>query len=346
MSQPSSTPNPRPPRSRSLAPALDMAIHLGGVLLVTLVLGFLAIPGTAQLQTLINAAEQSTALGQDLLISAFFHLLLSTVIWFGLAMAVEFLWKRRASQPTPARVVRPARGSIYVEFLAIIPVFMMLLFGLLQLVFLNLGSALTTVASYEAARAAWIWEAEIAENQISGGWGNEPSNDITLDDVEDRVRIATALVMTPIAAGDYSMSNVEVTPEFEAMRHTMTGRFGTVPGTSAEGQAGSAAMDAYTSVNRTASLRRSLDATNIPIRAWRKFTFAYMSTDVIEIIREPDRVGARVAYYQHMSMPFVDAVFGETSHPHNVRGGHYVRWEFEHSFPRQRHSANRLVPNG
>ena len=350
MSHTSPTPNPPTAQRHSLAPVLLMAIHLGGILLVTGALGLFAIPGTTQLETLLNAAQQNASLGHDLLISAFFHLVLSTVLWFGLAMVGEFLCKRRASRPTAARVIRPARGSIYLEFLIIMPVFLMLLFGLLQLVFLNLGSALTTVASYEAARTAWVWEAELPDNQVDSTtpnpWGTPPNPEITLEDVEERVRIAAALVMTPIAAGDYHMTNKHLSPEFKAMRHAMTGRFGTPPGDSSIGQAGAEAMGTYAQFNRTASLARSLDLTAIPIRAWRKFTFAYLSTEVVEIIQEPDVVGARVAYYQHMSMPVVDAAFGHTSHPTDVRGGHYVRWEFEHTFPRQRHSSNRIVPSG
>ncbi len=339
------------PRRSGLAPVAILGIHLFGVVAIATGLGLVAIPGTAHLNTLLNAGQQSASIGQSLLFSGLFHLLLSALIWFGLAFVGESLWKRRNGGPAPTRVIRPARGSIYVEFLAIIPVFLLLLFGLIQLVLLNLGSALSHVASYEAARTAWVWEAELPEHQVSGtpttGWGQPAVPQVTMNDVEDRIRIAASLVMTPIAAGDYSIDEGgDLTPEFEAMRHSMTGRFGMPPGDSSLGETEAQAMDAIANFNRDPSLRRSLDSSRIHIRAWRKFTFAYLSTEVLEVIQEPNRVGARIAYYQHMSMPFVDAVFGETDHPRGSRGGHYVRWEVEHAFPRQRHSANRTIPSG
>ena len=328
--------------SPGLPPLAVFGLHLVGVAAVAVALASFVLPG-AHMGVMWSAGAQSTEVGQTLIFSATIHVALSAVLWFGVAMVGQSLWKKRGLIRPRQRLVKRTKGSVYVEFLAVFPVFILLSFGLIQLTLINLGGALAHVASYEAARAVWLWEPELPVNQVASPGMGVGGQDVTFEDVEDRARIAGSLVMTPVAPGDYEINEGDgVTEEFEHIRAAMTARF--LPGGADASAVASQVSELGQMAQDSASLVMALDSASIPERAYRKSTFSYLSTDILEVIREPDRVGVHFAYYQHMALPFVDRFFGHDSHPHSARGGRYFRWDIEYTFPPQRHGANRSVP--
>lgn len=335
-----------------LPPVVTLAIHVLGVAAVATGIAVYILPG-AHVGVLWTAGIEQATIGQSLLLNTVIHVGLSALIWFGSAMAVESMWKRR-HRLRPQRATRATTGSVYVEFLAIFPVFLLLTFGLIQLTIVNIGGALARVASYEAARAVWLWEPEIDHNP-----------DVEFHDVEDRARIAAALVMTPVAPGDFTMAEGDQTTDaFVAMRDAMTARFMQELRDTVEGNVDVAILDLDTASN--VSLAMALDSADMPERAYRKFTFSYLSTviddedidvDIDGVVIEDgdpadpnvpdwDRVGVHFLYFQHMAMPFVDELFGRP-HPEPElanRGGNYFMWDIKFSFPPQRHDPNREIP--
>ena len=337
--------------SRRLHPLVVMGLHCAGILAVALAVAALILPG-AHAGMLWSVGFTNGEIGRSLLLNAGIHVGLSALIWFGVAAAVEAMWKKRHRLQQKQRLTRRCRGSVYVEFIAVFPVFLLLTFGLIQLTIINIGGALVRVAAYEGARAVWLWQPEYQD-------ANGVISESDMNALRDRARISIALVMTPVAPGDFTMNigEAESTHEFEMMRKAMTARFMPSPDTtSIEGQMANLQHD-----DSNASLLRALDGSSIPERAYRKFTFSYLSTivddaalDVDEqedaIIAEPDQVGVHFVYYQHMALPFVDALFGQP-HPDDAddeefagRSGNYFAWNAKFTFPAQRHRPNRALP--
>lgn len=314
-----------------LHPLLLLGVHLGGIVAVMALLGS-SLWASDIAGLFLSTAQEEPALKAYLLKNLMIHAGISTVLWFLLAMVAQGLWRARGRGP---RGIRRSRGSIYVEFLAVIPVFLLLTFGLIQLAIINIGGALSQMAGYQAARAVWIWGPEVSVNQLY------PGDNITWTDVAERARIAAALVMTPVAPGAYAMGAGGTSAEFQALRRSMLSRFTVAPGAAANLAAGGGAG------GQESSLQRSLDDSTLPIRAYQKFTFSYLSTDLAGpgtgLIVEPNAMGVRLKYYQHMAMPIVSHIFGEPR-SQGGRTGYYKVWEIEHRMPPQRHGANRHIP--
>ena len=317
-----------------LAPMATLGLHLVGILAVALAVGSFVLPG-AYASMMWSVGMADGAMGQSLMFNAVVHLGLSTLLWLAGVALFQALWSKRRSLQPQRRMTSRRRGSVYVEFLAVLPVFLLLTFGLLQLLFINLGGALARVAAYEAARTAWIWEPEMSVNQAN------PNNNVDMAQLEDRVRISAALVMTPIAPGDYRMSG-DTTEQMEAMREAMTARF--LPNPGVVDVAAQVSGIQQVAGSGPASLVKSLDSASMPERAYRKFTFSYLATDEVNVIIEPSRVGASFIYNQHMAMPFVNVFLGQERPGLAGRGGHYFVWDVEYTFPPQRHGANRSIP--
>lgn len=327
--------NPDTRAGGRFGPIAVLALHLIGVAAVAAVGLVVAVP-LAHVEMLWNALGYGGQIGTSVLISAVIHIGISALVWFGLAGAGRAVWRSWRGRDTARRATVRSRGSTYVEFLVVLPVFLLLTFGLLQLILVNLGGALAHVAAYESARAVWLWQPEVQDRQV------DPSNSVVQvneQDVEDRARIAAALVMTPVAPGDYSIEELDSSDELDAVRQAMAARFSWGPqiGNFAQG------LD-FGDSGEPASLVKSLDSAAMPERAYRKLTVAYQNVDIQEIIDESDRTGVHFAYYQQMAMPFVNVFFGRHPHPSGIRGGNYFRWDIEYTLPPQRHQANRALP--
>lgn len=178
---------------------VDRAMAVNCHVFATAVIAVLfALPyvGQASLE-LLAISVQSDVLAWDSLLKVAAHVGLSACVW-ALVCAVY----RRVRRHWPDRrvaKVSTSSGSVMLETLIAMPVILLLAFGLAQLVVINLASILFNLASFQAARTAWLWQ---PESSVDGDNSRMGVDDET---VEDMVRIQAAAVLTPVAPGDYQM---------------------------------------------------------------------------------------------------------------------------------------------
>jgi hypothetical protein len=91
-------------------------------------------------------------------------------------------------------VVR-TRGTIMTEFLIILPTYLLLTSGLAQLSINSTAQVLTSLATFQAGRTAWLWEAETRGGNVRNG--------TTAADVNDHARIAAAAVLAPVVPAEF-----------------------------------------------------------------------------------------------------------------------------------------------
>lgn len=319
-------------RRRELNPLIVMGIHLGGVLTTMALLASSVLSSRPTTTLFFEIVGQDPSLKVHLFKNLLIHAGISIVLWGLLAILGQSLWRRR-QQPT--RLIRRTQGSIYVEFLAVIPVFLLLTMGLLQLGFVNIGAALSQMAGYQAARVAWVWQPEININQPFS------QTNVTHDAVADRARIAAALVMTPVVPGDY-LTPPGGSAEFESLRRSMMSRFTLSP------ELWEGLGNGQIIFDQKSSFVRGLDSTNLPVRAFRKFSFSYGATELNSygqhVLVESGDIVVRFRFFQLMAVPLVNHIFGERVSPPSGPDGYYKIWDIEYRLPAQRHGANRRIP--
>ena len=246
-----------------------------------------------------------------------------TVIQFGLAACVwamgciffKSVDMGMVARRTP-RVVRRARGTVITETIIIFPLFLFLVLGLAQLTLNNLTAVLKQVASFQAARTAWVWVPEMDAGTVSPA------------EVENRVRIAAALALTPIAPGNYpAAGTAQWTQRAQEIEDIMVSRFDTSAGGGGSGgQADRMSMVEGLDGNASQTMR-----------AQRKFRHAYNSIHTVEV-HQGDQVGATVTYFHAQSMPLVGRVFGEDG----GNGVHYQHHTMTMTIPSQLYDVCRL----
>jgi hypothetical protein len=239
-------------------------------------------------------------------------------IWFGVAVHVGLAacawamlviaWKLVTGERDETTVVRVMnrRGSVMTETIIVLPVFLMIFFGLAQLAIVNVAGILTNVAAFQAARAAWVWQPEAEVNRR----GTNPEM------VRQKARLQAAAVLAPAAPGSYSQDPLYDDPA--RMRGAFYGFFQTSAGADTGHEAmGHAAGESFEEENnyehRGTSLGRALDESSFPSRTSAKFTTAWHATQV-EIIEEDDKIGALVTYRQICVVPMVARIFGRPMH--------------------------------
>ncbi|MFU8807360.1 MAG: hypothetical protein ACNA8W_26360, partial [Bradymonadaceae bacterium] len=202
---------------------------------------------------------------------------LSACVWA--LLVISFQLFRERSRGKKLSIIH-ARGTVLTETLIILPVLILLIFGLAQLSVNNMTGVLNRVAAYQAARSVWVWGPE------------------GIDDAElrDRARIAVALVMAPVAPSDFvnsagvagfSFGDGGLSPRANRVRMAMSTRFLSVDGVIGN------FIDGPSETNLT--FTRALDTGSMGRRGVRKFTHSYISTEVHTIINGAE-VGVEYTY--------------------------------------------------
>lgn len=253
---------------------------------------------------------------------------LGAAVW-GLVFTAFRLVRRRISERRQPEVVvvRASRGSVMAETVIILPLFLFMTFGMAQMAINNIAGMLANVASFEAARTVWVWEGEAGKR-----------NNVTAAIVKKHARTAAALVMTPVAPGDFE-GNPFLDNEPSRMRRALA--LSQVPFAEAiddilppevlEFAAIGAATDwDFTiAVNKNMSFWRALDHSGFMIRSMKKFTHAYHASEitVIQGYSPPYNTGVDLKYHHHLAMPIVAAMFGKKKFlgpQQSLRFGHYI----------------------
>lgn len=297
--------------------------HTAAVSLVAFLLAYVVSPSTyawKAFQTAVFVDE----LREVSLLAVGIHVGLAGCLW-ALMYIIYQLVRLRTSNRAP-KVVKLARGSVMTETIVILPVWMLLVFGLLQLAVNNVGGILANVAVYEAARSAWVWKGEV---------GNRAG--VTDAVVSDRARIAVAMVMTPVATGDFTTSPV-LPAAAKKMRTALA--FAHVPlssvlagvlpadATDLLAGAGSFSLTGLATRNNQ-SVWRALDGDPFIIRTLKKFTFAYHCAKV-DVSESNGETTVKMTYNHQISMPAMGPVFGKFKFPaadNGYRAGYYTTYK-------------------
>ena len=130
-------------------------VHAVGWLVCTILLVFVSFPPDVAAEVFSRiAAEQP--LRTELTVTALKHASLGMVVW--LTSYLLFALGSHRMRQNPRRKMKLSRGTVMVETLIIFPVFLLLLFGLLQLSINNIASMLTSYAGFSGTRAVWVWD--------------------------------------------------------------------------------------------------------------------------------------------------------------------------------------------
>ncbi|MEZ4460816.1 MAG: hypothetical protein R3E66_14010 [bacterium] len=259
------------------------------------------------------------------------HIGLSAGIW-ALTYLTFTLIRKRARQ-RKLRTVKVSRGSAMTETLVILPAWMMLSMGIMQLSITSIAGVLTNLATFQAARAAWVWSGEVQGNRLGASYSL----------MLTKARVAAAMSLAPVAPGDYLHD-----PYFLLSDTLKSARAGMLAqqlpmlssdqGAIAEPLVYILELEDLQGVIRYGDkkhlqLARSLDSTSFRLRSVRKLTWAYHATTVIPAT-VLGRSGAVVVYQHQIAMPLVPEIFGEQR---NVMGraGYYLPIIREFDFPAQ-----------
>lgn len=268
------------------------------------------------------------------------HVGLSVCIWALLFIAYELV-KIRVHEQKRVSTIKLSRGTIVTETLIVMPIFLVLTFGMAQLVINSIGGILANVAAYEAARAAWVWQPE--EDATDRRMGLRDGT------AEEKCRIAVAFAMMPVAPGDYLKLSTLDSDYADDARLLALGANVPLSGVLSDiigedlADLGAIGLGAgqYNSYDEH-SYAVSLDSSSFLVRSVRKFTTAFLSA---RCAIQPDH-SVQMQYIHHVTMPLVGPIFGERRLTDGIGlvPGYYSTYRRTFGFQRQAHPPNRRLP--
>lgn len=108
---------------------------------------------------------------------------------------ISGLWVLESRKERRRLSVVRTRGTIMTEFLIVLPIYLLLTSGLAQLSVNSSAKVLTSLATFQAGRTAWLWEAETRSGNVRNG--------ATKADGVERARIAAASVLAPVVPAEF-----------------------------------------------------------------------------------------------------------------------------------------------
>jgi|GEM_PF-3031000 len=287
--------------------------------------------------SLVWDSLQAGVLRRQTLLGGLAHLGISAalwgIVWLG-ASRLRALWRRGRSATIQ---LRAAAGSIMVETLIVMPVLLLLIFGLAQLAINNIVGVMVNAATFEATRAAWLWMPEVHSGRMG---------ELSIEDAEEKARIQATLVLLPVAPGSYGIQ-VPLTDFAAQARGMVVASQLTTLDTDA-GSQGMTMAHALTLISLTqqhaSSFSDALDSRRFIERSATKFNAAYATTRV-EIEEDEDAESLKVTVvYRHLcAMPLVGPIFGEVGHaiPDSMTSTKGYFFEVKRVFERRQLAAPR-----
>lgn len=290
MTQPS-TPTVRWNGHRVRAIAVSAALHLLVPTVFTAI--FCSVFLNEQAMQVLPNAWAVGELRDEMLTSMVVVFGLSACLW-ALVVLCGVMLKQRAREKK-LRALRAGKGTIITETLIVLPIFILLTFGLAQMGINSMAGLLGTVAVYEAGRTVAVWGPEVGHNRSGNG-------SVSRSVVEDRARIVAAGILTPVVPSLVS-GLCQGSQAFNDMQAGMLGALG--PPTDPMPR------------TRIWSFVDALDTQTFAGRGVAKHRLAYCATTVTyqnSIITDPDsndRATFRTTldYAHPIAMPMVGRVF-------------------------------------
>lgn len=270
---------------KTLSRTIEFALAAGAT--VTLFATVCAFTFNAEIVAMIRRGATDPQMSSDVV--------LPLLIIFGLcACFVALSWivlalvKARRTEESVR--MRAQRGTIVVETLIVLPVFLLLTFGMAQMAINALAGLMSTLASYEVARTLAVW-------------APEEGNRATRAQITDRARTVAAGVLAPIVptgrSGNCTTSGSAVELLIRGMQY---GGVNTTDAYSEDmGDSFAIAFDTQTFANRgAAKLRRGYCNTEV--------TWTGPASTSTETSRS-GQVNARLRYFHPVAMPLVGPIF-------------------------------------
>lgn len=313
------SPNP-PPNGRLIAGVATAVFHGLGILLVAVIL---LVPFvTTETVTLYAEATGHMSFLSAGIKDIALHLGLSACLW-ALGFILYRLWSlRKRSAP---KIVRAARGAVFLETLVVLVPFLLLTSGIAQLTILNITGVLAHLASYQATRTVWVWQPEADAGRRG----------VNNAQVERRARLAAAAIMAPSAPSDYRVIN-NGDAELRDLRGAMVGAFapGILPNAGSLGRTAATGM-LFTGSNadhKDITYTGAFDTGAFPMRAARKLTYSYIATEVK--VTRGGTISTELSYKQNVVFPWFAYIWGDYSVV-GGRPGYYTTLKRKFSLPAQ-----------
>lgn len=278
------------PSRRALVALTAALVHAVGVSVVAS--GFLLYWGSDALAGAVSAWDDAQIWAQasgDLL--KLFGV--SSLIWASLYMG----WRILSRAPSRPRRVALSRGQVMVETLIVIPVYLLVMLGSMQLALTSIAGLLTTLGAYQAGRAAAIWMPETTST------GNRRS-DVTQALAKDKVRVAAASVIAPSVNSGF-LSGCSAADSSDTLELKIEALTILPPGLSIAGE-----VPAVMGNRANLTVYGAFDATSMRTRMSRKLKFAYCALEEPEVTVDGDYIQTRIVFNNHVAMPIVERVFG------------------------------------
>lgn len=283
-------------RGRILATFVACLGHLVGVLTCAALMLAIGLPERS-LGLVMEALRDGFMWGQ-LKIDGFTLMALSGLIWGVLWGGARQMMRHDRSQARTQRVARLSRGSVMTETLIVIPVYILIMLGTMQLSQNMIAGLLTTLAAFESGRTAAVWIPEASVGR----------NGVDTDLAQDKVRIAAASVIAPVTPAGFAAGCSDASAS-ESLEKLITGL--KAAGHREEAMSVLAISQGH---DRNLNVARGFDVLPAFFRGIPKLTAAYCSTtiDSMELSSEDgvNMVTTTVSYQHMATMPVVATIFG------------------------------------
>lgn len=292
-------------KKQILSMAASLWVHILGIAACTILLPLPWLDtGTVHLFWESLAHDEFRAFAAfDLLIQFGLSVCAWALLYIGFLLIREG-WRQRSAE----RVLKVTRGTAMIETIIVLPAFLIISLGTMQLAINNIAAVLTNLATFQAARTVFVWAGEMQGDRRGASYATLMS----------KARLQAAQALAPVAPGDYFRNPLILSPTFYQARAGMLGQ--QLPLAAAD--QGAIAMPLtfladledldgalMSAEKKNLSLTRSLDRTSFRVRSVRKLTWAYNATQVIPFAAI-GRSGVVVIYAHNIAMPMMTQVFG------------------------------------
>lgn len=260
------------------------------------------------------------------------HVALCACLWTFVALC--FTYGRQRVRTVKKVALRTARGTVITETLIVLPLFLMMTFGMSQLVVNSIAGVLMNVAAFQSARAYWVWQPEVSGGRATGV------------NASTKAQVAAAAVMTPVAPGDF-VNATFLSGDAEKMQLALGGAnipfSEVIPADIGALIADLASLSATRATRRNMTFWRALDSQTFAQRSVTKFSHAYQSTKITPK-NSSGRLGVTVTYKHNQVMPVVGRMFG-TYGKVGLRDGYYAKYVRTYTYKTQLAVPNATMPS-
>ncbi len=212
----------------------------------------------------------------------------------------------RAEKLKPTRIALKARGTVLTESLIVLPVFLLLTLGLIQLTLNNTAAIFTSLAAFQSGRTVHLW----APENSGSSWAR--NGGVSSDNIQERARVAAASVLAPVAPSQYLDGSCSTSSLFnnklEAMMSVTLGAAGSL-GSASAGTVRALAMGREMSTRNNLTVTKAFDSDKFAVRAPIKLLIAYCHT-AAEVRTTNGMHAVTVTFSHKQAMPLVGRIFG------------------------------------